>query len=128
MMARFLMVLSSVAMGLAATPQGQHAPPRAFEVAIIRPQPMRPHGLLQQPPNRFYRAYITLANLVNYAWDMRPYRILGGPDWMRTLTWEIMAKADDEPTAAEMRLMVRRLLEERFKLRWHVETRRLPIY
>ena len=101
----------------------------AFEAATVKPHSDPTAGRSAAgAPDRFYRPFITLANLVNYAWDMRPYRILGGPDWMRTDTWEVTAKADRDPGAAGMRLMVRRLLEERFKLAWHIETRELPVY
>jgi uncharacterized protein (TIGR03435 family) len=64
---------------------------------------------------------------------------IGGPDWIDTDRWDIEAKAAEgsaprrtgprdvtKPDA--IALMVQSLLEERFKLRAHQETRELPLY
>jgi len=71
---------------------------------------------------------VTLQSLVSYSYGMRGFRIIGGPSWMSSSRWEVSAKADRVPTAAEMRGLVRRMLEERFALRTHTETRDMPIY
>jgi uncharacterized protein (TIGR03435 family) len=61
-------------------------------------------------------------------------RIVGGPDWVQSARYDINAKAaaDFRPTPpgppAEMLLMTRSLLEDRFKLRVHRETRPSPTY
>jgi uncharacterized protein (TIGR03435 family) len=60
--------------------------------------------------------------------------VLGGPDWLASARYDINAKAitDFEPRpdgpAKELLQMMQSLLEERFKLRTHHETRELPIY
>src|SRR5688572_33255506 len=61
-------------------------------------------------------------------------RIVGGPDWVQSARYDIIAKAAREfrPTPpgppAEMLLMIRALLEDRFKLKVHREPRELPAY
>ena len=61
-------------------------------------------------------------------------RILGGPDWIGSERYDINAKGNTEfrPSpdgpSRELLLMIRSLLEERFKLKAHRETRELPIY
>jgi uncharacterized protein (TIGR03435 family) len=61
-------------------------------------------------------------------------RVVGGPAWVQTARYDITAKAarDFRPTPpgppAEMLLMVRALLEDRFKLKVHREPRALPAY
>jgi uncharacterized protein (TIGR03435 family) len=61
-------------------------------------------------------------------------RILGGPDWLDSERYDINAKANAEFQFApdgppkDMLLMMRSLLEERFKLKMHHETRELPTY
>jgi len=61
-------------------------------------------------------------------------RILGGPEWIGSERYDINAKANTEFKPSpdgppkELLLMIRSVLEERFKLRAHRETRELPIY
>lgn len=52
--------------------------------------------------------------------------IMGGPSWLDTDRWDIVAKVDS-PTAA-IWPRVRTLLADRFKLVTHHETRELPMY
>jgi bla regulator protein blaR1 len=57
----------------------------------------------------------------------RDGRIWGGPEWLND-SFDIEAVAEGQPTAQEIRLMVRKLLADRFKLAVHRETRNLPVY
>jgi uncharacterized protein (TIGR03435 family) len=100
-----------------------------FEVASVKraaSEPPLPGG--PTSPDRFYRTNITLRNLINYAYDLRLFRILGGPEWTGSDRWDVSAKAERAPSLAEMRTMVQRLLAERFGLKAHLETRDLPTY
>jgi uncharacterized protein (TIGR03435 family) len=55
--------------------------------------------------------------------------IEGGPDWMSSDFYTIAAKAEGAPGQEMMRgPMMKTLLEERFGLRIHRETRRVPVY
>jgi uncharacterized protein (TIGR03435 family) len=53
---------------------------------------------------------------------------VGGSDWMNTERHNILAKAEGNPTPAQMRLMLRSLLADRFKLVVHKETREKPAF
>ena len=58
-------------------------------------------------------------------------QVIGGPDWLDTDKFDIVAvtPAATQPTQPEqMRQMIQRLLAERFKLKAHWETRELPVY
>jgi uncharacterized protein (TIGR03435 family) len=57
-------------------------------------------------------------------------RIIGGPDWIRSLPFSIDAKAEEgsAPTRAQLIEMMRTLLEDRFKLKYHREMREVPGY
>jgi uncharacterized protein (TIGR03435 family) len=83
---------------------------------------------LPQAPDRFTRPNITLSLVLVYAYQMSEFQILGGPDWVRTRRFEIDAKAPRIVPADQVRMMVRRLLAERFNLKTHLETRDLPRY
>jgi bla regulator protein blaR1 len=55
--------------------------------------------------------------------------ILGGPNWVRSQGYKIEAVADGHPSVAVMAgPMLQRLLEDRFKLKIHRETRESPVY
>ncbi len=54
--------------------------------------------------------------------------MFGGPGWMDSEHFDIEAKAEGDPSREEENLMVQSLLEDRFKLVIHRETRQLPIY
>ncbi|HEV8395263.1 MAG TPA: TIGR03435 family protein [Vicinamibacterales bacterium] len=51
---------------------------------------------------------------------------MGGPSWLDSDRWDIAAKTES-PTA-DMLPMIRSLLEDRFQLAWHLETKERPIY
>lgn len=54
--------------------------------------------------------------------------VVGGPEWVDSERYDIDARAEGTIDARQSALMVRRLLEDRFKLRAVMETRELPIY
>lgn len=98
----------------------------AFETASIKESSEPSRGAFA--PDRFSRTYITLSQLLIYAHQVSDFQIVEGPDWVRERRYDVQAKAEGRPTADEMRMMVRRLLAERFALKTHVETRELPRY
>ena len=115
-------------MAATATPVAQQAAP-AFEVARIKPRTgERPLTVGAVSPDRFYRPDITLKALVQFAYDLWDFQVDGGPEWVRSDRWSIEAKATGPQRPAAMRLMVRRLLAERFGLQTHLESRELPTY
>ena len=50
------------------------------------------------------------------------------PAWVISDHFDIEARADGDPTKAQMRLMMQSLLADRFKLAAHYETQQLPVY
>ena len=62
-------------------------------------------------------------------------RIIGAPSWVEAQRWDIQAKVapDDAPKLAKLKhsermMMLQPLLVERFGLKFHHETRELPVY
>lgn len=107
--------------------RGPDQKPLAFEVASIKPsEGARRAGPVS--PDRFVRSNATLFSLVVYAYDVAGFQIEGGDAWTRTVRFDVEAKADGLPTRDQQRTMVRHLLEERFSLKAHSETRALPRY
>ena len=109
----------------------------AFEVASIRVNKTAQMNRLfrPQPGGRFEATNMPLRDLIQFAYRVRNFQIEGGPDWMDTTSFDIVAKAPGEVTAvmpggppSPYALMMRSLLAERFKLAVHEETKEVPIY
>lgn len=107
------------------------AQPLSFEVASIKPSEADGHNVRIQmaPGGRYTASGVTLKLLIQQAFDVKDFQILGGPAWMSSAAFDIVAKSDDPNVKGEqVREMLRSLLAERFKLKFHKETRELPIY
>ncbi len=79
-------------------------------------------------PTRFSAVNASLRLLLRYAYGLPDFRMIGGPDWMDTARFDIEGAAGGIVPFDQLRAMTRTLLEERFKLRAHMETRELPTY
>ena len=108
-----------------------------FEVASVRVNKTAQFNRLfqPQPGGRFNATNLRLRDLVQFAYQVRPFQIEGGPDWMDTTSFDIVAKAPGEVPAVQpggppspYALMLRSLLADRFTLVVHNETRESPIY
>ena len=82
----------------------------------------------QSPPDRFVRSNATVVQLVQYAYGLQEFQVIGGPEWVRSSRYEVSAIAGTAVTAEAMRLMVRRMLADRFGLQVHTEMREQSIY
>ena len=109
----------------------------AFEVASITPckpgtpEPMAEHmGMLQftAPGGRFRASAIDLKYLMEWAYSIQPSQHSGGPSWLGTDRYDIVAKAEGNATDEQHKLMLRTLLAERFGLKFHYEKKKLPVY
>src|SRR4029434_5123088 len=69
-----------------------------------------------------------VANFIANSYGVEGYLIVGGPDWIRADRYDLEARASGEPSRPEMMLMLQALLEDRFQLRTHRETREMPAY
>jgi uncharacterized protein (TIGR03435 family) len=69
-----------------------------------------------------------VTNLIGNAYGVPGYLLIGGREWIRADRYDIEAKAASEPPRSEMMLMLQALLEDRFRLRTHRETRDMPAY
>ena len=132
---------AAVVMTAIAVVRGQQAAslPRgpAFEVASVKPNQSGGLGIQVNTPgtDRFTATNIPLRDLIRFAYDVQDVRLLGGPDWIRSERFDIVAKAEqpfpawgtDGPPMALL-LMTRTLLVERFGLVVHLETRDLPVF
>lgn len=104
---------------------------RAFDVVSIRSLAGITRARMpgaQQSQGRFARAAATLHQLVQYAYDVQPSQVVGGPAWVSTSRFQVDARTERTTTPAQMRAMVRQMLAERFALRVHTDVAERPIY
>src|SRR5262245_56074988 len=106
-----------VAVGTLAGAQVPSGTPR-FEVASVRlnrsGDPM--YRQQAQPGGRFTATNMTSRGLIRFAYELQDYQLEGGPEWATNERYDITARADHDASTAEVRLMLRTLLAERFQL------------
>jgi uncharacterized protein (TIGR03435 family) len=72
---------------------------------------------------------LALRRIILIAYEVQDYQIAGAPGWIDSEHYDVQAKAESNPSVQQMEgPMLRRLLEERFRLALHRETRQLPAY
>lgn len=114
----------------AQTPAGDSSS-KKFEAASIKPGDPneRMAQIMMAPGGRVNIKNLPVRNLIMMAYQLRDFQVTGGPDWMRTDRYDIVAKSDDENVTPEQsREMMQNLLKERFQLVFHNETKELPVY
>jgi uncharacterized protein (TIGR03435 family) len=125
-------IFAALTIGLAA-----HAQERlTFDVASVRAsQPGATSARLQRDPRgNFSASNQTLRALITLAYGVQSLQIVGAPDWIAVEPWDVVARAGrDLPPQppgqpAPDLLMLRALLEDRFRLVARRDTRELPIY
>jgi uncharacterized protein (TIGR03435 family) len=102
------------------------------EVADFEPGPTS-EKIVANPGNLAMHS-IRLRACIKWAYDVRDYQI-SGPSWMGApgrlgrdiARYEILAKAPADTSVAQMKVMLQKLLAERFKLVLRRETREMPV-
>ena len=69
-----------------------------------------------------------LWELMGAAYHVQDFQIVGGAEWVKSDVYEIDARAIGNPNPPEMMLMLQSLLEDRFQLRIHRESKVMPVY
>ena len=112
----------------------------AFEVASVRPAApldqakiaaiVKSGGKLPVGPHvdsrRADYLYMSLRNLIEVAWGVRPYQV-EGPDWMNSERFDIIATLPQGASKTDAPKMLQSLLEDRFGLVAHLATVERPV-
>jgi uncharacterized protein (TIGR03435 family) len=126
----------SITLGMHASTHSQAQTPAAdasrpvFEAASIRLNKTGADGasVRVQPGGRLNVTNNSLRNIVRNAYNVQNFQIVGGPDWINTDRWDIVAKAEGDAAGPQLIVMLRNLLADRFKLVVHTEMRETPVY
>jgi uncharacterized protein (TIGR03435 family) len=126
-----LLVAVALATPLPNGAQSRSDPRLAFDVASIKPHLVSPgpfRSTTHVDPEGIRYSNVTLKDAIAQAYSVASYQITGGPEWLSSERYDIAAKAATPAPKPQLMLMLRTLLEERFGLKLHQETRELPIY
>jgi len=111
--------------------------PLSFEAASVKPSAAKNPGIgiRRQPGGRFDTFNTPVKLLITFAYQVQDYQLSGGPGWISSDRFDIVAKFPGDPPAIvpgsgadHMMLAMRTLLADRFKLVVHKETRQLDTY
>jgi uncharacterized protein (TIGR03435 family) len=114
---------------LAALVLGQSAP--AFDVTSVKVNTSGPDAPIRYQPmpgGRLTITNVSLRMVAGWAYGVQFFQLAGGPDWADVTRFDISAKASGNPTTAAMRVMLRALLTDRFRLAVHDESREMAVF
>jgi uncharacterized protein (TIGR03435 family) len=118
--------------------EAQTAPKPAFEIISVKRNTSGVNGgtTVGVRGDRYYAPNVTPRILIHNAFVNPGERLLlnqiiGGPDWIDTERFDVQAKMQGDANTippAQRQLMIQALLEDRFQLKAHQETRDTPVY
>ncbi len=135
------LILEVVVIAMVVTPAPSQTPAQkaAFEVASIKPNNSGSGSSRTSADSNsgyFKAANVTLRSLIVSSYRLLDFQLVGGPDWINSARFDIEARAEAPPAAGTtnasrsdvMVAMMQSLLEDRFQLKVHMETRELPVF
>jgi uncharacterized protein (TIGR03435 family) len=103
----------------------------SIEVAVIKPHdPNSYYNSFSFRGDRFSLDDQTVSRMIAFAYAINQNQIVDAPNWIRDEHYDIDGKtsAEADPAVPEQQQMIRKLLAERFGLRFHREKRALAVY
>jgi uncharacterized protein (TIGR03435 family) len=127
---RFAVVLG---MAVGSVAVAQEKPVRlTFDVATIKlhdPNQNGFGGLKALPGGHGYTAVgVPVKLMISLMYKVPERQIKGGPDWMAQDRYDVEARVDGTYSLDDLHIMFQHLLEDRFGLKFHIETKDGPIY
>jgi uncharacterized protein (TIGR03435 family) len=102
-----------------------------FEVATIKPsKPDQPGRAFLVQGRRFRTINTPLNAIIAFAYDVQPNQVIGLPDWAGSEKYDIEGVPDGtgQPSQAQWKSMVQKLLVSRYGLKFHHDQKVLPVY
>jgi bla regulator protein BlaR1 len=108
-----------------------------FEEASVKPgDPNSSGSSTNSSPGRFSATNVTLKRLIGRAYNVEPYQIEGGPKWIQSEKFSVAAKLEDEDAKSAskeergqvLRAALQNLLETRFQIQTHHESKTMPCF
>jgi uncharacterized protein (TIGR03435 family) len=105
-----------------------------FDVVSVKPSAPEEHNsfmIRSLPGGTIRMAGVPLRMMIMESYGVKAFQLSGGPDWIRTARWDVLAKADgfeDRIPRAQENLMVQSMMADRFQLKVHTETKERSVY
>jgi uncharacterized protein (TIGR03435 family) len=121
-------IILAVTMCVAAFAQ---TPSPAFELADVHVSarsvnPTMRGGFIRG--GRYELLTATMVDLIRTAWDVEAANVVGGPAWLETDRFDVIAKVPPNTTQENLKLMLQNLLADRFHLAVHNDNKALSGY
>jgi uncharacterized protein (TIGR03435 family) len=133
---RFWLLNACAAGAYASAAFSQTPAPPAFEVATVKISPPLDFGAMmagkarigvKMDAGRIDIGSTSLRDVILAAYRLKEFQ-LSGPDWMKTVSVDILAKLPAGASESQVPEMLQTLLAERFGLKIHREARDHPVY
>ena len=102
----------------------------SFGIADVHARP--PNSILAMRSGfsrgRYELRNATMVDLIRTAWGVDADNVAGGPDWLEMDRFDVIATAPAGTSRVTLNTMLRGLLDDRFKLVAHKDTKPLPAY
>ena len=102
-----------------------------FAVATIKPtRPDAPRGGYGIRGEQVSSTAVTVSWMIKLAYNVHANQISRAPAWLNSERYDTVGRSDipGEPNRDQMKLMIQKLLADRFQLRFHTEKKELPVY
>jgi uncharacterized protein (TIGR03435 family) len=95
--------------------------PLRFDAASVKPNKLDDHIVTIDvgPGGRFAARGYTLKLLIQQAYEIKGFQILGGPGWLDTDRYDVSGRGQAKATRHEVNQMLQALLADRFGLKLH---------
>jgi uncharacterized protein (TIGR03435 family) len=103
----------------------------SFEVATIKPTKPGTRGKYFRVRGRLFSTLNTsLGDLMTFSYGIQERQIVGAPAWLRADRYDILAEPNGEgqPNLRQWKIMVQKLMADRFQLKFHREKKELSVY
>jgi uncharacterized protein (TIGR03435 family) len=104
----------------------------SFEVATIKPNDSGGSSMQRLTVNgrNFDTVNSSLGDLIQFGFGIQSKQIVGAPDWLDKDRFDIHAvpDVDGAPNVEQLKVMIQKLLKERFKLTYHHDKREMSAF
>jgi bla regulator protein blaR1 len=121
-------LISTLAQAPKSAAQSQPTARPSFEVVSIKLVGFEGRVTMSPQPNGLYAEAVTARMLMRNAYRVPESRIEGGPAWITEDRFTVNARAAGPLGPGQLPFMMQAMLEDRFKLKVHRETREMPVY
>ena len=113
------------------------ASPTEFDAAVVKPSKPNATGMRFQPRpgGQLNLENVPLKMMIaaSYSFEDDPDRVVDGPKWIDSERFDVVAKTSEFPVNSpppidSVRVMLRNLLVDRFKLAAHMDTREMTVW